>query len=149
MNRKQCGLRAVMPLLIISLVLIGCAPGSSPSPAARPAGGAPQGAGPVARQGTGRFGPIPVLTVMVKVGPLTAGNETAATVAPYRQSTVAAQVAGVVLHIVHLAGDWVKEGEPVVVLDTSQLRLAVAGAQSLLDGHRRGHSPGGTRLERL
>ena len=74
-----------------------------------------------------------MLAVTVKVGPLTAGNETAATVAPYRQSTVAAQVAGVVLHVVHLAGDWVKEGEPVVVLDTSQLKLAVATAQAALD----------------
>ncbi|MGO9310767.1 MAG: efflux RND transporter periplasmic adaptor subunit, partial [Spirochaetia bacterium] len=69
----------------------------------------------------------------MKVGPLNAGNETAATVAPYQQSTVAAQVAGVVLHIVHLAGDWVKDGEPVVVLDTSQLKLAVATAQAALD----------------
>ena len=33
----------------------------------------------------------------------------------------------------HLAGDWVKEGEPVVVLDTSQLKLAVANAQAALE----------------
>lgn len=134
MSKKQSGLLAVIPLVTLSLVLFGCAPRSSSSSAAGSAGGAPQGgAGQASKPGAGRFGAIPVLAVMVKVGPLTAGNETAATVAPYRQSTVAAQVAGVVLHVVHLAGDWVKEGDPVVVLDTSQLKLAVATAQAALD----------------
>ena len=133
MSRKLSRHLAVMPLITLSLVLIGCRSGSSPSSAARPAGGASQGAAQAGKPGAGRFGPIPVLTVMVKVGPLTAGNETAATVVPYRQSTVAAQVAGVVLRVVHLAGDWVKEAEPVVVLDTSQQKLAVATAQAALE----------------
>ncbi len=136
MNRKQIGLLAVIPLAALSLVLFGCAPRSS-SPtggAVGTTGGAPQGgAGQTNRPGAGRFGAVPVVAVTVKVGPLMAGNETAATVAPYRQSTVAAQVAGVVLHVVHLSGDWVKDGEPVVVLDTSQLKLAVATAQAALD----------------
>ena len=67
------------------------------------------------------------------MGPLTAGNDTAATVAPVTQSTVASQIAGVVLRVAHVAGDWVKEGEPVVVLDTSQLKLVVANAQAALE----------------
>ena len=109
--------------------------------ACSPQGGKPPGGSQAAQNGTtaqrapGRvgFGAVPVLAVMAKVGPLTAGNDTAATVAPFMQSTVAAQVAGVVLHVVHLAGSWVKEGEPVVMLDTSQLKLARDNAQAALD----------------
>ena len=104
--------------------------------ACSPQGGKPAGASQAAQNGTtGQrgFGAVSVLAVTIRVGPLTAGNDTAATVAPFMQSTVAAQVAGVVLHIVHLAGSWVKEGEPVVVLDTSQLKLARDNAQAALD----------------
>ena len=109
--------------------------------ACSPQGGKPTGAPQAAQSGmtgqrspgSGGFGAVPVLAVTTKVGPLTAGNDTAASVAPFMQSTVAAQVAGVVLHVVHLAGSWVKEGEPVVVLDTSQLKLAHDNAQAALD----------------
>ena len=135
MNVKRSGFLAAWSLVALSLVLLSCSPGSSSS--GKPAGAAPQG-GAAQANGAGqangrRFGAIPVLAVVVKVGPLTAGNDTAATVAPVTQSTVASQVAGVVARVVHLAGDWVKEGEPVVVLDTSQLKLAVANAQAALD----------------
>jgi multidrug efflux pump subunit AcrA (membrane-fusion protein) len=134
MNQKQIRLPAVMSAILLSLVLIGCAPGSSSSTAAKPAGAAPQsGPGQAGKTGAGRFGPIPVLATTVKVGPLTASNDTSASVAPFMQSIVAAQVAGVVLRIAHLAGDWVKENEVVVILDTSQLKLAAANAQAALD----------------
>ncbi len=86
------------------------------------AGGAPAG-----------FGAISVLAAIAHIGPLTAGNSTAATVAPIMTSTVASQVAGVVATVSHLPGDWVKKGDAVVVLDTSQLKLAVANAQASLD----------------
>jgi len=135
MNVKRNGIPAGALLLALSLVLFGCAPGSSSPTAAKPAGAAAQGngAGQAKGAGAGRFGPVPVLAVTVKVGPLTAGNDTAATVTPVTQSTVASQVAGVVARVVHLAGDWVKEGEPVVVLDTSQLKLAEANAEAALE----------------
>ncbi len=112
-----------------ALVLAGCAPRSSQAGTAA----AGQPAAGQAANGARRFGAIPVLAVTVKVGPLMAGNDTAATVTPVTQSTVASQVAGVAQRVVHLAGDWVKVGEPVVVLDTSQLKLAVANAQAALE----------------
>ena len=137
MKVKRNGFLAASSLIALSLVLVGCAPGSSSSNAARPAGAAAQG-GAVPANGGGqangrRFGAIPVLAVTVKVGPLTAGNDTAATVAPVTQSSVASQVAGVVSRVVHLAGDWVKAGEPVVILDDAQMKLAVANAQAALE----------------
>ncbi|MGA2613503.1 MAG: HlyD family efflux transporter periplasmic adaptor subunit [Spirochaetia bacterium] len=134
--------KAVLTLAALAaVVLAGCAPRSSQSGAAAAANGAArtgqaaagQGAQGQGAQGARKFGAIPVLAVTVKVGPLMAGNDTAATVAPVTQSTVASQVAGVAQKIVHLAGDWVKQGEPVVVLDTAQLKLAVANAQAALE----------------
>ena len=132
-------------ILLPLAVLAGCGGGNATSgggAAADPpkpgAGQPPAGAAAAGQQrqpGRG-FSAIPVLAVAVHVGPLTASNDTSATVAPYMQSTVAAQVAGVVLRVVHLAGDWVREGEPVVVLDTSQLKLAVANAQAALESAR-------------
>jgi multidrug efflux pump subunit AcrA (membrane-fusion protein) len=116
---------------VLLLVLAGCAPGGSATAPAKNGGTASGNS-----TGPRRFGAIPVLAVTANVGPLNAGNDTAASVVPAMQSTVASQVAGVVLHVTHLAGDWVKEGEPVVVLDTSQLKLAVANAQAALDNAR-------------
>src|SRR5271169_6282535 len=135
MNVKRNGILAAAAVLTLSLMLFGCAPGSSSPASGTPANGAAQsnGAGNAKGAGAGRFGPVPVLAVTVKVGPLTAGNDTAATVTPVTQSTVASQVAGVVARVVHLAGDWVKEGEPVVVLSTSQLKLAEANAEAALE----------------
>ncbi|HTP58360.1 MAG TPA: HlyD family efflux transporter periplasmic adaptor subunit [Spirochaetia bacterium] len=123
------------------LALAGCAPRSSqagPGGAqVRAAGGqqngAAQGGAAQGQSGARRFGAIPVLAVTVNVGPLKAGNDTAATVAPVTQSNVASQVAGVVQRVVHLAGDWVKAGEIVVQLDPAQLKLSVANAQAALD----------------
>ena len=131
----------VAALAALTLAIAGCAPGGSAAAPAKngnaAAGGTsgPSTGGAQAGNSTGarRFGAIPVLAVTAIVGPLTAGNDTAATVAPVTQSTVASQIAGVVLRVAHVAGDWVKEGEPVVVLDTSQLKLAVANAQAALE----------------
>ena len=129
MSRTKTFLTMAALASLAAFLLAGCAPRSG-SPQG---GGAAAGQGQQAGQGGRRFGAIPVLAVTAKINPLMAGNDTAATVAPVTQSTVASQVAGVVQHVVHLAGDWVKQGEPVVVLDTSQLKLAVANAQAALD----------------
>ncbi len=121
----------VISAALAALALAACSPqGSKPAGSPQAAAGAQNGTG---AQRASRFGAIPVLATTVKVGPLTAGNDTAATIAPFVQSTVASQVAGVVARVVHLAGEWVKEGEPVVELDTSQLKLAVATAQAGLE----------------
>jgi multidrug efflux pump subunit AcrA (membrane-fusion protein) len=69
----------------------------------------------------------------VQIGPLATESDTAGSVSPVTQSAVASQVAGVVLRVVHLAGDWVKEGETVVQLDDSQLALAVQNASAALE----------------
>lgn len=139
--KKTVWLSAAVLVAALFLVMAGCskanpAAASASQPAVgKPAGaqqngnGQPNGGTPGAR----RFSAIPVLAVTVRVGPLTAGNDTAATIAPVTQSTVASQVSGVVLRLVHLAGDWVKAGEPVVLLDPAQLKLAVATAQAALD----------------
>jgi multidrug resistance efflux pump len=120
----------ILPPLI---ALAGCGPSADPQkPASAQAPASASAAGPQ-RQAGHAFAAIPVLAVPVHVGPLTASNDTSASIAPHMQSIVAAQVAGVVVRVVHLAGDWVKEGEPVVTLDTAQLKLAVASAQSALD----------------
>jgi HlyD family secretion protein len=71
-----------------------------------------------------------VQAVTVHVGPLTAKNQTAGSVVPVTQSSVASQVSGVVARLRHLAGDWVKEGETIVQLDDSQLKLSLQIAQS-------------------
>jgi len=134
-NRMISRAKTLLTLAALAaLVLAGCAQRSAAhSP---PANGAPGGQAGANGAGGRRFAAIPVLAVTVKVGPLMAGNDTAATVAPVTQSTVASQVAGVVQRVVHLAGDWVKTGEPVVVLDLSQLKLAVANAQAALENAR-------------
>ncbi len=91
--------------------------------------GGPNGTG----NGSGRrFASIPVQAVAVQVGPLITDNDTAGTVVPVTQSQVAAQVAGVVSAVYRMAGDWVKQGAPVVQLDDSALKLAVRNAQSAL-----------------
>jgi multidrug efflux pump subunit AcrA (membrane-fusion protein) len=58
------------------------------------------------------------------------------------QSAVASQVAGVVSRLAHLAGDWVKEGETVVQLDDSQLKLSLQIAQSALQNAKINYTVG-------
>ncbi len=141
MTTERVKRSAVAALAALTLVFAGCAAGGSASAPAKSgnlasagaAGSSPGGTPAGNSTGARRFGAIPVLSVTANVGPLTAGNDTAATVTPVTQSTVASQVAGVVLRVAHVAGDWVKQGEPVVVLDTSQLKLVVANAQAALE----------------
>jgi HlyD family secretion protein len=106
--------------LLIS-VLVGCSRGASGAPSA-----APQKPG-------GRFlYAIPVQAVSARVAPLKTNNETAGSVVPVVQSSVASLVAGVTQAVVHQAGDWVKAGATVVQLDDSQLKLAAQTAESNL-----------------
>lgn len=81
----------------------------------------------------------PTITVMaqeVSEGPLTIVSETSGTVNPVTQSKVAAQVAGTVAKIRHLAGDWVKAGETVVQLDDTLLNLAAKTSHASLETAR-------------
>jgi Multidrug resistance efflux pump len=66
-------------------------------------------------------------------GQLVADRDTAGVVSPSVQSQVAAQVAGTVLKVNRLAGDWVKAGDVIVQLDDSQLRLTEANAEASLE----------------
>jgi HlyD family secretion protein len=92
------------------------------------------GAGAGAQGAPGRrFAAVSVQAITVKAGPLVTDNDTAGTVVPVTQSSVAAQVSGVVLKVLHRVGDVVKDGTPVIQLDDSALRLAVANAQASLD----------------
>ena len=125
-------------LAAAALVLAGCWAAARRTPPGRgaPPGLAGAGAAPAAgpQRPGGRFGSaIPVQAVAVQVGPLKTGNDTTGTIVAVTQSTVASQVAGVVSCVVHQAGDWVKAGTTVVLLDDSQLKLAVQTAQSNLE----------------
>jgi multidrug resistance efflux pump len=105
------------------------------TPGQAPAAGGAQGAGGLAAGGR-RFATISVQAVVVRAGPLVTDNNTAGTVMPVTQSQVAAQVSGVVLKVLHKAGDYVREGTAVVQLDDSALKLAVQNAQAALDNAR-------------
>jgi len=141
MNRmKPRHLAAGAALALALALLIACGGGSGagapggPSAARNgaPAADPPGKAAP--QQPGARFGrAIPVQAVTVHVGKLTTNNDTTGTIVPVTQSAVASQVAGVVLSVVHQAGDWVKAGTSVVQLDDSQLKLAVQTARSNLD----------------
>jgi multidrug resistance efflux pump len=71
--------------------------------------------------------------VTVESAPLVTDNDTAGTVVAVTQSQVAAEAAGVVARVPHKAGDWVKQGETIVQLDDSALRLQAKNAQAALD----------------
>jgi len=114
------------------LGLAGCA-GKAADPAGHPA---------AVPAGGRKFAAIPVQAVAIHVGALTASNQTAGSVAPVTQSPVASQVSGVVARLRHLAGDWVKEGETIVQLDDSQLRLSLQSAQSALQNAKINYSIG-------
>jgi Multidrug resistance efflux pump len=71
-----------------------------------------------------------VQALAVKQGLLTADRTSAGIVNPVTQSQVATQVAGVVSKVLRSVGDWVKEGDVVVQLDDSQLKLSLATAEA-------------------
>ena len=111
--------------LVPLLLLAGCG-GSATTPATA--------AGQAAKTAGGRtFAALRVQTVTVHVGELSASNDTAGSVMPVTQSSVASQVAGVAQRIARKAGDWVQEGATVVQLEDSLLKLAVQNAQAALE----------------
>ncbi|HTX74085.1 MAG TPA: HlyD family efflux transporter periplasmic adaptor subunit [Rectinemataceae bacterium] len=121
-----------------------CSKQSGAGPATAPAQGAAgaQGGGGQYRGGNGQYqggqggrrqATVPVQATTVQVGLLSADRDTAGVVSPLTQSQVAAQVAGVVKNVAHLAGDWVQSGTLIVQLDDAQLKLSVANAQAALD----------------
>jgi HlyD family secretion protein len=126
-----------LPLLLAAALAI-AACGSKPTdPSAASGAGQAMKGGPgggAGQQGPGgrRFAAIPVQAVNVTIGPLVADNNTAGSVVPVTQSAVASQVSGVVLHVAHQAGEWVKAGETIVQLDDSQLDLSVRSAEAAL-----------------
>ncbi len=132
----------------VTLAMIACSAGSNSSSGAAPAAATraagQAGAATSAGAGTGgaaapgqaggrRFATIPVQAVTVVSGPLITDNDTAGTVTAVTQSQVAAQTAGVVSQVYRKQGDTVKKGAPVVQIDESTLKLAVANAQAALD----------------
>lgn len=133
-------------LLLLALGLEGC---GNKQPAAAQAGGSQQGTATQAgspgsaaqtggTQGNGAAGGrraavVPVQAAAVHLGLLSADRDTAGVVTPTISSQVAAQVAGVVLRLARLPGDWVKTGEVVIQLDDSQLKLSLANAQAALE----------------
>ncbi|HTO21126.1 MAG TPA: HlyD family efflux transporter periplasmic adaptor subunit [Spirochaetia bacterium] len=141
MNRmKPRHLAAGAALALALALLMACGGGPGAGAAGGPSaarGGAPAGDPPgkaAPQQAGARFGrAIPVQAVTVHVGKLTTNNDTTGTIVAVTQSSVASQVAGVVLSVVHQPGDWVKAGTSVVQLDDSQLKLAVQTARSNLD----------------
>jgi HlyD family secretion protein len=126
---------------VLLVVLVGCG-GSASGPAAGTTAGSPNGTSaarapgsPTAGQqrGAARFlSAIPVQAVTAHVAPLKTNNDTAGSVVPVTQSSVASLVAGVTSAVVHQPGDWVKAGATVVQLDDSQLKLGVQSAESNL-----------------
>ena len=54
-------------------------------------------------------------------------------ITPVIQSQIAAPVAGIVLRVNRLPGDWVQAGDPVVQLDDALLRIALSNAQAGVD----------------
>ncbi len=109
-----------------SALLASCGSGGKAAEKAKP--GDPARSGPLA----GRLAEIPVQVAVVQYGPLVTDHTAAGTIVPVVQSQVAAQVAGVVREVYHLAGTWVNAGEVVVQLDDSQLRLALETAKASL-----------------
>ncbi len=122
------------------LIILGFAACSRPATAkadgAGSHGSAPQGKQDPRAGHFGRRGPIDVQATTARSGILTANHMVSGSVVPVTQSQVAAQVSGVVARVVHQAGDWVKTGDPVVVLDDSQLKLALDNAKVALKNAR-------------
>jgi HlyD family secretion protein len=133
-------------ITILTLAVVGCGAKAAGDPPGQPqaasttagqaaAGQSPRGTAAQNPPGTAarRFATISVQAVAIQNAPLVTDNNTAGTVVAVTQSQVAAQIAGVVARTPHKAGDWVKQGEVVVQMDDSALRLAVKTAQVSLE----------------
>ncbi|MCX7024705.1 MAG: biotin/lipoyl-binding protein [Spirochaetes bacterium] len=121
---------------MIALVALagGCSAGS-PAQAGQGSRDAQDGQAPQGQlqDGGRRQAATPVQAVAVTVGLLSADRDTAGVVTPAMQSTVAAQVGGIVSNVLRQVGDWVRQGDIIVQLDDSQLALALVNAQTALD----------------
>ena len=74
--------------------------------------------------------------VPVTIDTLVVEHQTSGTVNPVTQSQVAGQVGGVVARVLHKAGDRVEQGDTIVQLDDSQLRLSLKTAQASQEAAR-------------
>ena len=130
MNHRQSFAARAFPVLVIAASLAvglgGCVARNSYSAAASQSKTTDHG------ESGGTAPTIPVMAQEVSEGPLMVAIETSGTVNPVTQSKVAAQVAGTVAKIRHLAGDWVKAGETVVQLDDTLLGLAAETSRASL-----------------
>ena len=82
--------------------------------------------------GAGNRG-ISVQAVKVSVDTLTAEQTVAGSAVPVCSSQVAVQTSGIVANVLKNEGDWVNAGDVVVMLDDSQLIIAVKNAEVALD----------------
>ncbi|NNM54614.1 MAG: biotin/lipoyl-binding protein [Spirochaetales bacterium] len=112
-------------LLGSTVALVSCNQGA--------AGAKPQAGyhGHKSAESTGR-GPTAVLSTKAVFRELTTDREVAGSVEPVVQSPVAPQISGVVAKVYHLAGDYVRKGEPVYKIDDSQLLLTLKTAETAL-----------------
>jgi multidrug efflux pump subunit AcrA (membrane-fusion protein) len=100
-------------------------------------GGAPAGEqkaakhAPKSGESTGR-GPTVVTATAAVFKNLTTDREVAGTVEAVVQSPVAPQISGVVSVVYRLAGDTVREGQPVFQIDAAGLKLSLRSAQTAL-----------------
>jgi len=136
-----------LAVLAVALVVSGCSKSQADASAAQQGSGksaqAVQGgqtgpaglAGLAGQKGSGnrRAAVIPVQSMIVKSGLLSVDRSTAGIVSPAIQSQVATQVAGIVLKVNHLVGDWVKSNESIVQLDETQLKITLANAEATLE----------------
>ena len=134
MNHRLSSASRALPALVIAASL---AAGLAGCVARNADGAAASHSKTTDHGGSGDSAPtIQVLAQEVSEGPLTVVSETSGTVNPVTQSKVAAQVAGTVAKIRHLAGDWVKAGETVVQLDDTLLDLAAKTSRAALETAR-------------
>ena len=83
--------------------------------------------------GTRRSAIVTVQAITADQGQLIEVSNTAGVVSPLIQSLVAAKIAGTVLTVPKLTGDWVQAGDTVIQLDDSQLNLTLANAQASME----------------
>jgi membrane fusion protein (multidrug efflux system) len=84
-------------------------------------------------QGGGPQGPMPVGVVVVHAEPVPIVREASGRLAPTRASDVRARVPGVLQKRLYKEGSMVKEGEPLVLIDTGPYRAALAQANAQLE----------------
>jgi membrane fusion protein (multidrug efflux system) len=81
----------------------------------------------------GPQGPMPVGVVVVHSEPVPIVREASGRLAPTRASDVRARVPGVLQKRLYKEGSMVKEGEPLVLIDTGPYRAALAQASAQLE----------------